>query len=121
MKAITKENKSAYWDGPKNKSIRYFYYSQRGLDTFNQFRYLLMAIFGLYLLLKLSNPLWLVLMFCVSLPALIFVGYVTVHHINKVVDWLNIEFATYWTRYSFDLQERQVKAVESIDDKIKNV
>jgi len=112
--------KKEYWDGSKNKSIRFYFYSQRGLALFNEFRYLFMLIFGLYVLMKLSNPVWLVGMFVVSLPLLILFGWIQVHHLAKVMDWLNIEFATYWSRYQFDLQERQVKAVESIDSKVSS-
>ena len=112
-------HKQQYWDGSKNKAIRFYFYSQRGLALFNEFRYLLMAIFGLYLLMKLSNPVWFLVMFMISCPALIMFGWIQVHHLAKVMDWLNIEFATYWSRYQFDLQERQVRAVESIDSKMK--
>jgi hypothetical protein len=111
--------KDKYWDGKTNTAIRYYFYSQKGLDLFNQFRYLLMLIFGVYVTMKLSNPVWLVVMFVVSCPILILIGYVAVHHVNKVMDWLNIEFATYWSRYQFDLQERQVKAMEEINEKTK--
>ena len=114
---IETNHRDLYWNGTRNKAIRYFYYSQRGLDLFNQFRYLLMAIFGVYLLLKLSNPLWLLAMFAISFPLLVLAGYYQVHHMSKVIDWLNTEFATYWSRYSFSLSERSVKALESIDRK----
>jgi len=78
-----------------------------------------MLIFGVYYTLKLTNPLWLVGMFAISFPLLCAFGWMQVHHIAKVVDWLNIEFSTYWSRYQFELQERIVKALENIDDKIE--
>jgi len=114
-----KETEHKYWSGPKNKIIRYYFYSQRGLALFNEFRYLFMLIFGVYVVLKLNNPIWLFLMFIVSCPVLIWLGFISVHHIAKVSDWLNIEFATYWSRYQFSLQERIVKALESIDKKVE--
>lgn len=108
-----------HWDGTKNKVVRYYFYSKRGLELFNEFRYLLMLIFGAYVMLKLTNPFYLLLMFVVSLPVLIFFGWLQVHHMAKIINWLDIEFASYWSRYSFELQERQVKATEEMNENIK--
>lgn len=111
--------KEKNWDGTKNKLIRMYFYQQRGLGLFNEFRYLLMLIFGAYVLLKLNNPIFLILMFLVSLPIITVIGYFQVHHMAKVINWLDVEFASYWSRYSFELSERNVKALESIEKKIK--
>jgi len=115
------EHAEKHWHGTKNKLIRWYFYCNRGLDLFNAFRYIFMLIFGAYLLLKLSNPAWLVLMFLVTLPILTIAGWYQTHHMAKVMEWLNLEFATYWGRYGFDLSERNVKAVESIDGSIKEI
>lgn len=112
---------SSHWDGTKNKLIRFYFYSQRGLILFNEFRYLFMLLFGLYMLLKLSNPFWLGIMFLVSLPIIIICGWFQVHHMAKVINWLDVEFASYWTRYGFELQERQVKALENIEKNNKAI
>lgn len=112
-------DKKKYWDGTHNKIIRHYFYLMKGVALFNDLRYLILAVFGLYIVLKLSNPVWLVLMFCVSLPILIFFGWLSVHKLAKVMEWLTIEFSTYWARYQFDLQERSVKALENIEKEIK--
>lgn len=117
---INEDLKKKYWDGKHNELIRYYYYSQRGLALFNEFRYVFMVIFGIYLALKLSNPLWLVAMFAVSLPLLIGIGWLAVHKISKVVDWLNVEFATHWGRYTYTLQENQNKILQEILEELKN-
>jgi hypothetical protein len=119
MEQNKEENIKKYWDGWTNKSIRYYFYVTKGLDMFNSFRYLLMAIFALYYMLKLSNPIIFVLFFILSCVFLGFVGYITVHHIGKVIDFLSIEFATHWSKYSFNLQERQVKAMEKLAEEKK--
>lgn len=111
--------KKKYWDGNGNKVIRYYFYSQRGLALFNEFRYLFMLIFGIYITMKLTNPFWLVGMFTVSVPLLCVVGYVSVHHVSKVMDWLSIEFSTYWGRRSYTLLEDQVKHLKEIVDELK--
>ena len=111
-------NKEKHWDGSKNKAIRLYFYQQRGLALFNELRYLILAIFGIYVLLKLSNPLWLLIMFVISVPILIFVGWLQVHHMAPVINWLDVTYGSYWTKKSMEWQERQVKALESIDEKM---
>jgi hypothetical protein len=111
--------KKENWDGKKNKAIRWYFYSQRGLALFNEFRYLFMLIFGVYVLMKMTNPIWLLIMFLVSFPILCLAGWFQVHHMARVINWLDIEFASFWSRYSFELQERQVKALEDINNKVK--
>jgi hypothetical protein len=116
---INKETNEKHWDGAKNRAIRWYFYQQRGLALFNELRYLLLCIFGLYMFMKLDNPVWLLIMFFVSCPVLVFVGWLQVHHMARVIDWLGVEFATFWSRYSFELQERQTKALEDMNEKIK--
>ena len=108
----------SYWNGGRNKIIRMYFYQQRGLSLFNELRYLILAIFGIYVLLKLSNPLWLLIMFVISVPILIFVGWLQVHHMAPVINWLDVTYGSYWTKKSMEWQERQVKSLESIDEKM---
>lgn len=107
-------NKKKYWYGNSNKIIRYYYYSQRGIQLFNEFRYIIMVIFGVYFTLKLSNPIYLVLMFCMAIPILCFAGWLMVHKIARVMDWLNIEFATHFSRYNITLLEEINKSLKCL-------
>ncbi len=115
MDILKDVDKKKYYEGTQNKIIRYYFYSQRGLGLFNEFRYVFMLIFGIYITFKLTNPLWLVGMFAVSLPALILIGYIAVHHVGKVVDFLNVQFSTHWTRYQFELQENILKELKKLN------
>lgn len=115
------EQKQKYWYGTKNKMIRYFYYVQRGLDTFNQAKYMLMAIFGLYIMLKMNNPLLLVAMFMSCIPVLIVVGYVTIHHMAKPTEWLGIQFGSHWGRYNYTLIEQQVEELKKISKMLETM
>jgi hypothetical protein len=110
-----------YWNGNQNKAIRYYFYSQRGLALFNEFRYLFMLIFGVYFALKLSNIFWFVLMFLVSIPVLCFFGWLSVHKIAKVIDWLNVEYSTHWSKYGYELQETQNNLLRKILDKLDSL
>lgn len=109
----------AYWNGIRNKCIRYYYYVQRGLAFFNEFRYLIMAIFGMYYTLKMNNPIYIPIMFIVCTPVLGLFGYMYIHKMAKVMEHYNFLFSTYWGRYSMDLTEERNKLLEEIRDKLK--
>ena len=117
---MTEQDQShEHWQGTKNKLIRYFFYCNRGLDTFNSFRYVLMAIFGIYYTLHLHQPVWLILMFVISIPILIITGYYSVHHVGKVIDWLNVKFSTHYGKYSIELQESVVSTLKDIREDLR--
>jgi hypothetical protein len=107
-----------YWNGAKNKVIRYYFYVRKGLELLNEFRYLIMGILGFYYALRLSNPFMLVIMFCIAVPILIVFGWLSVHHISRVVEWLAVQYSTHWSRYSYDLQEEIIKQLKEIKNKI---
>jgi hypothetical protein len=107
------KNRAKYWNGPKNKIIRFYFYSTRGLALLNEARYLIMGVFALYYTLKLDNPVYLIGMFAVAIPVLIALGWLSVHHIGKVVDWLNIQFSTHFGRYQYTLLEEIRDAVRA--------
>lgn len=102
-----------------NIFVELYFYAQRGLALFNEFRYLIMSILGLYYVLKLKRKIWFVVMSVVGLVFIIVAGYVQVNFMSKQLNYLEVENASYWSRYGFELQERQTKAVESIDRKTK--
>jgi len=101
----TPENRKLYWDGRFNHGVRLWLYCNRGLDIFNQARYLIMAIVALYYMMKLNN-LWLIpLMFAVCIPILCVAGWFQIHKLGKVMDWLSIRFSTHYGMYNINLQE----------------
>lgn len=102
-------DKEKFWNGSKNKSIRYYFYTQRGLALLNEFRYLAMGIFALYFALEVDNILLIPIMFAVSIPALVILGWLSVHHIDKVVEFLQTQYATHFNRYNIELQEQQLE------------
>lgn len=105
--------KKLYWDGTLNKVLRFWFYLTKGIDIFNQFRYLFALFLGIYFTLKLTNGLWLVAMILVSLPLLILIGYFSVHHVGKVLDWLNVKFSTHYSLH-------QITLLEEIRDSLKD-
>lgn len=107
---------SKFWDGTKNKLIRFYYYTQRGLALLNEFRYIVMVILATYALLKLKNPWIMVGMFVVCIPVLIVLGWFGVHHMAKVIEYLNVQFSTHWNRYNVKLSEDRNKLLQEIKD-----
>lgn len=107
------KNHATYFLGGKNKAIRYYFYSQRGLALLNEGRYLIMGVFALYYTLKLTNPLMLVGMFAIAIPLLITIGWFSVNHVGKVVDYLNIKYSTHYGKLQFTLLEEIRDAVKA--------
>ena len=101
-----------HWLGTKNKLIRYYFYINTGLNVFNNFKYLVAVIVGLYWTMHLHQPWWLLIMFILSISVLGIVGYYSIHHINKVIDWLNVKFGSHYGIY-------QIKLLEEIRNNIK--
>lgn len=118
MNKREEDNHANYWTGTRNKFIRYYFYCQRGLDLFNNFRYVIMAIFGVYYTLKLKNPAMLLLMAGISIPMLMFIGYYSVHHVGKVIDWLSVKFSTHYGKYTYELMEEQLDNLKAINEKL---
>lgn len=113
------EQMQTYWDGKSNKVIRLWFYVQRGMFVLNEARYLIISIMAVYALLKLDNPWIMLVMLLVSLPIVGLLGWLYTFKMAKTMDWLNVKFSTHFSKYSIELQERQVKALESIEEKIK--
>lgn len=117
IKSIDDKYKVKFYVGTKNTLVRWYFYTQRGLMLLNEFRYLFMGCLAIYFALKMSNPVMLVVMFCVTLPILIFLGWAQVHHISKIVDFLSIEHSTHWSRYNYTLLEDIKKELEKLNAK----
>lgn len=119
MDRFNKEEHRKYWEGLQNRLVRYYFYTQRGLALLNEFRYLLMGILAVYALLKMDSPIYMILMFIVSIPILIVLGWVYVYKMASCMDYLNTQFSTHFSKYSIKLQEDQLAEVKKIRKKIK--
>ena len=77
-----------YWEGKQNIVNRYWTYLKKGLDLITEARYLIISILGGYAVLKLTDPLWLVAMFGVSIPILTVVGRWYLIHVSKAQEFV---------------------------------
>lgn len=103
-----------YLDGKRNQLIRVYFYINRGVQLVNEFKYVFAGILGIYYTLKLGSPLWIAVMLFLSIPFLAIIGWIAVNKMSKVLDWLGIEFGSYWARYQYTLMEKQVDLLEQI-------
>ncbi len=110
------QEEGRYMKGAENTGIRWYYYLNSGLNVVNQFRNLLLGIFGLYITLKLENPLWLGLMFIVSLPVLILSGWYSTHRIAKVNEWLGMRFSTFYAIKQFNYTQGSYELLKEIKE-----
>ena len=118
---ISSDDKVKYWDGGKNKAIRFYFYTQKGLTLLNEFRYLLMAVFAVYFALKIDNILLIPLMVLMSVPVLMFFGWLAVYKIDRVIEFLNTRFATHFTMYNIRLQEDKLAELKTIRQMIEGL
>jgi len=116
---LNEQERSEHWSGLRNKIVRYYFYTQRGLALLNEFRYLIMAILAVYALLGMKNPFVMLLMFVIAVPILIVLGWIFTFKMAKTMEFLNIKFSTHYSKLNMDYQERQTKALESLNEKIK--
>lgn len=108
--------KKKYWDGWWNRIIRHYFYTIKGLQLFNEFRYIVMTVGMAYFALKLDQPLLLPLMFICALPPLDFFGYLSVHHMDKITEFLQVRYATHYSHHNIELQEKQLVLLEEIKE-----
>ena len=125
MEDLGSENlRDKYWKGWKNSLCRYWFYVRQGNGVVNEFRNLFLIILGTCWTFKqdfpiLRDPLFLAFVFLVSFVGLFVVGYFFTHKVNRVIDWLSIEFSTHWGRYSYTLQEDQNRLLREILTELK--
>lgn len=102
----------------KESLIKLYFYVTSGQLVVDRFRYLIMGVFALYVMLKLSNPLYIVVMLVLAIPVLFVLGWYEIHKISKVRERLSTQYGTHYTLKSFELQEESVKLLQDIKDKL---
>lgn len=102
--------------GTHNKAIRFYYYIEKGLEILNAFRNLFLGLLALYVALKLTNVIWILVMFIPSVFILGIVGRYNVHKLSKMKEWLNLRFSTHYGIKSFNYTEEQNQLLKDIRD-----
>ena len=115
---ITDAVRRRYLDGRKNAIVKIYFYIERGLAMVNEFKYVIAGILALYFALELDNIILIPIIFLIVVPVLWLIGYIWITYAVKSMEWINIEYATFWTRYNYALQEKQLENLESLTEQI---
>jgi len=117
---INKEQSSPFEfaDTKEGKGIQVFFYLRNGLSILNEFKNLIMFVFGVYFTLKLDSWVWLVVMFIVALPILAGIGYLFVKRWNKILEWISIRYGTHYAIKQFTIYEEILNTLKDINSKI---
>ena len=110
-----------YWEGKANILVRYWVYLYRGLDFINQARYLVIGILGLYAVLKLTNPMWLLAMFSVSVPTLVLVGRWQLYKVSSTQEYITTILGTVTGYGTYNLALKNVELQEALVEQQKEV
>ena len=110
-----------YWEGKANIFVRYWVYLYRGLDFVNQGRYLIIGILGLYAVLKLTNPLWLGVMFLVATPSLIFLGRWQLYKVATTMEYITTTLGTVTGYSQYNLALKNVELNEQILEELRQL
>lgn len=110
--------KEEYLEGNVNLLKRGYFYLSNGLAVVNEFRNLILGIFGIYITLKLENPFIMVFLFVGSIAVLIPAGYVMVHHVSKVKEWLSVKYGSHYQIQNFDYVKAQYELLKEINDNL---
>lgn len=103
-----------YWEGNQNIINRYWTYLKKGLDLITEARYLIISILGGYAVLKLTNPLWLVAMFVVSIPILTVVGRWYLIKVSKAQEFVTTVKGSVLGYKPYNLAVKQTELLEKI-------
>lgn len=88
--------------GKENFFLRAYFYLSNGLTILNEFRNLFLALFALYFTIKIENIMVIAIIFFASIIVLTLVGYYQVHRAQKVREWLNLKFSTWYGMRAFN-------------------
>ena len=113
------EDEKQYFSGATNRIIRYWFYLENGLSIINEFRNLFLGIIAVYITLKLTNPIWMIVMIVPSLIFLTIVGYFMVHKVAKVKEWVAMRFSTHFGIKNFDYTKGNHELLTEIRDSLQ--
>lgn len=112
------KHREIYWIGHQNKLIRYWIYALRGLQMINEFKYLIAGLISGYVILKLTNPMWMVVIGVACLPVLIVLGRWQLKKAQKVDQLVSTELGSVLKFNSYNIQVETLEILEEISKKL---
>ena len=116
----TEKQEIQYWTGKGfslNRLSLWYFYLNVGLNTANDFRYIVGYIVALYFALKLDNPWLMVGVFVVAIPLLEMIGALRTKYMTKRLDFFTTQFASHWSKYGYNLQEQILEELKKLNSK----
>lgn len=107
-----KDYRPEYWEGKQNLLVRLWIYLHRGLDFVNQGRYWIIGTIGLYAVLKLTNPFWIIVMFLITTPLLIVAGRWHLQRVAKVQEFITTIKASVLGYSSYNVAVETMRLLE---------
>jgi hypothetical protein len=121
FKPIDNESfKPEYWEGPSNIFVRYWVYLSRGLDFINQAKYLIVGILALYAILKLTDPLWMIAMFVVSIPVLTILGHWQLYKVSKTQEFVTTTKGSVLGYTSYNINVKTLETLQEIKELLRS-
>lgn len=109
-----------YYDSKIAKLVRIYWYEEQGLNLLNKFRYLIIFIMAIAVMLRVEDDLsWMVTVFIIAIPLLAMAGYLYIRYGIKVMEYLTLKFATHFGQYNLKLQERQLEVLERLTEELE--
>lgn len=115
------EYSKTYDKGLFNHLVRAWFYLKAGLNLVNDFKYLVAGIIALYYTLKLDSVSWLAILFVVSLPVLVVIGWFYTHKMAKALEWTGMIFSSYFARYNTDMAEKNVESMSKSAESLEKI
>lgn len=99
-----------------NLAKKGYFYLGRGLAELNNWKNLFIGIIGLCIAVKIESIWIMAVIFAISIPLLILAGYIMVHRISRMMDYLSIKFGSHFATRNFDYVEGQYELMKEIRD-----
>lgn len=113
------DGRPEFWEGAQNVAIRMWTYILTGLAQVNNYKYVAAAIFGIYYTLKLVNPIWIGVMFIVSMPLLAVLGRWWLYKGAKTSEYVTTNKGSVIGYRGFNMGVRQIELLEQILNELK--
>jgi len=123
---INSNSEKRYMAGKINLIIRLYFYFQEGVNQMTGLRalgYALIGLAGVFAVSKTEANYWALIIGIgiVSVPLFVLIGYVWVMRGKKSTEYYQVKYTSPWSKYSFELNERQTKLLEDILVEIKKL
>jgi len=111
---------NTYWVGKQNLAIRWWVYLLRGLNMLNEFKYVLAAIISGYVILKITEPIWMVIVGVSVVPPLIILGRWQLQRASKVEQYISTELGNVLKWKDYEVKVETLNKLNEILEEIKN-